>query len=130
MSDTRLSAKQAAEILGKSTRYIQKQIQAGTLSATRVEGRKYVIDRSELFRVFPDAHTVRTTTNPTNEQRETPENNENSKVIAILKSQNEFLRDLLAAANTEKSQMMSVLEKTQKLLEAPKSKRKKLFGIF
>jgi len=126
MGDTQLSAKEAADILGKSTRYIQKKIQAGTLSATRAAGRKYTIDRSEFFRVFPHANTEGTTTN---EQREMVANHESSEVIALLKSQNDFLRSQLDIANEEKSKLMSALENTQKLLEAPKFRRRKLFGI-
>ena len=129
MNDTRLSAKQAADLLGKSTRYIQKHIKAGNLSATRVAGRKYMIDRSEFYRVFPSAKIERMTAKNSNEQREIVANHSKNELITLLKSQNEFLREQLDSANNEKSHLISVLENTQKLLEAPKPKRRKLFGI-
>lgn len=52
---TWLTPKQGAELVGCSTRHIQNLIQRGQLSATREDG-KYYIDKSEFFRVFPEAH--------------------------------------------------------------------------
>ena len=49
----KLSAKQAATKVGKSTPTITRAIKNGRLSAQKDESGKYEIDPSELFRVFP-----------------------------------------------------------------------------
>lgn len=58
-----LSTREAAKIAGFSARHIQGLIKKGKLSATRDEGGDYLIDRSEFYRVFPDAHNKRSHTN-------------------------------------------------------------------
>ncbi len=49
----KLSAKQAAKEIGKSTPTVTRAIKAGRISATRNEGGGFEIDPAELFRVFP-----------------------------------------------------------------------------
>ncbi len=45
----RIDAKQAAELIGCSTRQVQKLIKDGSLSATRGKSNKYLIDKSEFY---------------------------------------------------------------------------------
>jgi len=51
-----LSTRMAAEIAECSARHIQSLIKKGRLSATRDDGGNYLIDKSEFYRVFPNAH--------------------------------------------------------------------------
>ena len=49
-----MSTKEASEIAGCSIRKIQKMVKSGTISSYRGEGGKYLIDKSDFYRVFPD----------------------------------------------------------------------------
>jgi excisionase family DNA binding protein len=51
--DSMYSLAQAAKATGKSKPTIARAIKAGRLSATRGEGGNYLIDESELARVYP-----------------------------------------------------------------------------
>jgi len=121
---TLIGAKQAAELIGCSTRHVQKQIKDGRLSATRDKGSKYLIDKSELYRVYPDL-MVRKTTNKVENVRE-----EDDPQVKLLKEENAFLKDQLNSANNEKKQILSALENAQRLIEFKPKKRKKFLGIF
>jgi excisionase family DNA binding protein len=118
--ESRLDVKQAAELVGCSTRHIQKIIKNGTLSAYRDKGNKYLIDKSEFYRIFPDLKP-RTST-------ETGEQEDNQ--LLFLKEQNEFLKEQLEYAHSEKKSLLSALENAQRMIEYKPVKRKRLFGIF
>jgi excisionase family DNA binding protein len=118
--DSLLDVKQVAEFVGCSTRHIQKMIKGGVLSAYRDKGNKYLIDKSEFYRVFPDLKP-RTST-------ETSEQEDNQ--LLFLKEQNEFLKEQLEYAHGEKKSLLSALENAQRMIEFKPQKRKKLFGIF
>ena len=51
-----MSTREAAKEAGYSPRQLQNYITSGKLSATRGSDGKYLIDRSEFYRVFPDAY--------------------------------------------------------------------------
>lgn len=121
-----LSTTDAAKLIGRSSRYVQKLIQAGKLSATRVSSRKLLIDPSEFFRVFPEAEKSEYVGNIATAVRESGAIQ--SEAIKSLESQNELLLGQLVSANTEKLALISALENLSRLL-APQ-KRKKIFGIF
>lgn len=130
-----LSTRIAAEIAGCSARHIQSLIKKGKLSAKRDDGGNYLIDKSEFYRVFPDAHTKRTVTHTDEQGSRTAlevEVKYLKEILAEKAKQNEFLHRQLEAANTEKSALIETLTSNQKLLEhnGGKNKRKRLFGIF
>jgi excisionase family DNA binding protein len=121
---TLIGAKQAAELIGCSTRHVQKQVKDGILSATRDKGNKYLIDKSELYRVYPDL-MVRTTTNKLENFRENDD-----PQVKLLKEENAFLKEQLNSANNEKKQILSALENAQRLIEFTPKKRKRFLGLF
>tara|TARA_B110000879_G_C10997032_1_gene441547 strand:- start:390 stop:770 length:381 start_codon:yes stop_codon:yes gene_type:complete len=121
---SRIDAKQAAALVGCSTRNIQKIIKDGSLSAYRGKGNKYLIEKSEFYRVFPDL-MPRAVANTSELVREQEDNQ-----LLFLKEQNEFLKEQLEHANGEKRSLLSALENAQKMIEFKPQKRKKLFGIF
>jgi len=116
---TKISAKEASEIVGFSIRKIQKMVKSGVISAQRGEGGKYLIDRSEFYRVFPD-HMERPEAKPVRESSE--------QELKLLREQNEFLKGQLQIANEEKKSLFKTLESTQRLIEL--KPRKKFLGIF
>lgn len=116
---TKISAKEASEIIGCSIRKIQKMVKSGVISAQRGEGGRYLIDKSEFYRVFPD-HMERTETKLVREPSE--------QELKLLREQNEFLKGQLQIANEEKKSLFKTLESTQRLIEL--KPRKKFLGIF
>tara|TARA_Y100000385_G_scaffold148844_1_gene154368 strand:- start:895 stop:1275 length:381 start_codon:yes stop_codon:yes gene_type:complete len=122
--NARIDAKQAAELIGCSTRHVQKLIKDGSLSATRGKSNKYLIDKSEFYRVYPDL-MVRSVTNKPEIVRE-----QDDFQVKLLKEENAFLKEQLNAANNEKKQILSALENAQRLIEFTPKKRKKFLGIF
>jgi len=94
--NSRIDVKQAAELAGCSTRHIQKIIKNGTLSTHRDKSNKYLIDKSEFYRVFPDL-IPRTVANTGEHIHEHKENQ-----YLFLKEQNEFLKEQLEYAHGEK----------------------------
>lgn len=130
-NNTVLITKEAAEVSGFSARHIQKLIKTGKLSATKVNSGNYIIDKSEFYRVFPDAHVANTTRMDTNKD-------DSSSRTALelqmkhLQEINGLLTTQLETANKEKGLLLDTLASTQRLLEHDSSKRmrKRLFGIF
>lgn len=130
-----LSTRMAAEIAGCSARHIQSLVKKGRLSASRDDGGNYLIDKSEFYRVFPDAHTKRMVTNADEQGSRTALEVEVKYLKEMLTEktkQNEFLHKQLEAANTEKTALIETLTSNQKLLEhtSQKKKRKKFLGVF
>lgn len=129
-----LSTRTAAEIAGCSARHIQNLVKKGKLSASRDDGGNYIIDKSEFYRVFPDAHITRKEANSDEQSSRTSLEIEVKYLKEMLTEkgkQNEFLHKQLEAANTEKSALIETLTSNQKLLEhTSQKKRKKFLGIF
>ncbi|MDI9819852.1 MULTISPECIES: helix-turn-helix domain-containing protein [unclassified Legionella] len=129
-----LSTREAAEIAGYSARHIQGMIKKGKLSATRDDGGNYLIEKSEFYRVFPDAHNKRSNANSGDDSARIVLEKEVQHLKEMLSEkskQNEFLHKQLEMATTEKSMLLDTLNSNQKLLEhSSTKKRKRLLGIF
>lgn len=129
-----ISTRMAAEIAGCSARHIQSLIKKGKLSASRDNGGNYIIDKSEFYRVFPDAHITRMVANSDEKNSRTAlevEVKYLKEMLAEKAKQNEFLHKQLEASNLEKSALIETLTSNQKLLEhTSQKKRKKFLGIF
>lgn len=137
MSDnsSSISTREAAEALGCTARYIQKLIKNGKLSATRTDGGNYLIDKSEFYRVFPDAFVSKRTEANNSETYSShvleAEIRHLKEMLSEKNKQNEFLCEQLEAAHTEKSVLLNTLSSNQKLLEHQSlPKRKKFLRIF
>lgn len=125
-----MSTREAAKEAGYSPRHLQNFITSGKLSAIRSSDGKYLIDRSEFYRVFPDANKQKS-------QEKTKEISEEIFLNEIkhLKEMNNFLYKQLETAEKEKNYLLETLKSSQKLLEYSSGKteiikRKKLFGVF
>ncbi|HIF0232377.1 TPA: helix-turn-helix domain-containing protein [Legionella pneumophila] len=115
-----LSTREAAEISGFSTRHIQGMIKKGKLSASRDDGGNYLIDKSEFYRIFPNAHITRTVTQEGESSSRTALEMEVKylkEMLAEKAKQNDFLHKQLEVANNEKNALMETLTSNQKLLE-------------
>lgn len=127
-----LSTREAAEISGYSSRHIQNMIKKGKLSATRDDGGNYLIEKSEFYRVFPDAHNKRSDANNSDKSSRIvleKEVQHLKEMLAEKSKQNEFLHKRLEMATTEKLMLMETLNNNQKFL-INQNKRKKILGIF
>lgn len=133
-NNSSISTREAAEITGFSARHIQVLIKKGKLSASRDDGGNYIIDKSEFYRVFPDAHNKRSQANNDNDSSRTVleiEVQHLKEMLAEKNRQNEFLHKQLETAAAEKTILLETLSGNQKLLEhINKEKRKKFLGIF
>lgn len=128
-----VTSSEASELTDKSLRTIQNYIKNGKLSATKDDAGNYLIDKAELYRVFPEAHI---------ERKEAQIESTEAKLIALElenqflkerisehKNQHDLLTKLLEQSALEKEKILDTLNSSQKLLEHVK-KRKKLFGVF
>lgn len=133
-NETRIGTSEAAKLSGFSLRHIQNMIKDGRLSASRTESGSYSIEKSEFFRVFPDAHLE------TRQRKQTQNSFDESRIVHeteikylkqindLLKAQLDEAKSLIEKAEKEKTALFDALGSTQKLLEH--SKKKKLFGVF
>lgn len=132
---TQISTREAALELGVSSRQIQKLIKSGKLSAERNESGNYLIEKSEFYRVFPEAFNVRTDEKNSEYNTRTVRDHEIKHLEAMLTEktqQNEFLQKQLEFATLEKTRLLDTIGNQQRLIEhqSGKKKRKKLFGLF
>jgi hypothetical protein len=137
-----LISREAAEQSGKSHRQIQRLIKNGVLSATRDKSGNYLIEKSEFYRVFPEAFNARHDATLTIKESQQCRDNKISHLEAMLSEktrQNEFLQkqlefigSQLESATLEKTRLLDTIGNQQKLIEhqSSKKKRKKLFGLF
>lgn len=87
-----LTLGEAAKEVGKSKTTLTRAINAGRLSAKRLDDGSYQIDPSELFRVY-DLATPETVAQPSNgEVRDPAETPDNSKVVEMLREQIELIQ--------------------------------------
>jgi hypothetical protein len=107
------SLAQAAKAAGKSKPTIARAIKAGRVSAVRVEDGSYLIDPSELVRVFPLAGT-----DPGTMKQSVPHNGpgtssgESEALRLLLAEREETIRDLRAQRDRdaeERRQLLSML---------------------
>ena len=132
---THLTTREASEQSGKSHQQIQRLIRGGKLSAKRDESDNYLIEKSEFYRVFPDAFMERHDASfDTNLMRHRCINDVThlEAMLAEKIQQNEFLKKQLESATLEKTRLLDTIGNQQKLIEYHGSKkaRKKLFGLF
>ena len=140
-----ITSKAAAEASGFSMRHIQKLITSGKLSATRDDGKNYLINKAEFYRVFPTAHIKEQTRTHANNDDNSSRTDlevevrylhamlaEKDKQNGLLNKQNEFMSQQLEAATIEKAALLDTINSNQKLLEHQETKRKKrrFFGLF
>lgn len=119
-SSSYLTVSQAAVLVGCTPRHITKCITQGKLSASKEDG-KYYIDKSEFFRVFPDAHLKEQQGNPEKQKLEIERiklENAMLKEISQYKDKEiEFLRSQIDAFNKKESQMLETIQTHTRLLE-------------
>ena len=145
VNDLFLSTREAAEMSGFSSRHIQNLITRGNMSATRSHDGRYLIDKYEFCRVFPDAH----------EQRMVPYDNEIIEKYSesvLLESENKFLKEMLAEKDRriteedaqneflhkqlemvaiEKTMLLETIVSNQKMIEHISNVKKRRFlGLF
>ena len=95
---SQLMSREAAEQSGKSHRQIQRLIKNGTLSATRDKSGNYLIEKSEFYRVFPEAFNARHDATFNIKESRQCRNNEISHLEAMLSEKtqhNKFLQKQL-----------------------------------
>jgi len=121
----RYTAGQAAKATGKSIPTITRAIAKGKLSAERTGTGGYLIDASELHRVFPvlpDPLTREGVTNPDKLRHETPTPDEMLQPdVAVL---SERLRILEAERERERSQLLSQVADLQARLDREGEERR------
>jgi predicted site-specific integrase-resolvase len=125
-NNSHVTTRKAGEITGFSSRHMQNFIKAGKLSATRDENGNYLIDKAELYRLFPHAHQEKQEEKSKEISREILE-----AEIKHLREMNSFLNKQLETATAEKTMLLETLNSNQKFLEySNKWKRKRFLGIF
>lgn len=115
----KLSASQAAKETGKSIPTITRAIKSGKLSAEKQEGGGFLIDPSELFRVFP-AITSNSNVTPSTLGIETPSE------TRVLEVEVQMLRERLAEKDgiiddlrTDRDHWRDQAERATRLLAPP-----------
>ena len=123
-SSSRLTPKEAAQLAGYTPRHMLNLIVRGKVSAIKEDGR-YFIERSEFFRVFPDAHKKEMDrTSSTNEVEVARMEAENALLKEMANQRQEeldFLRDQITVFNKEKHQMLDAITSQTRILEHTKA---------
>lgn len=112
----KLSANEAAKRTGKSVPTITRAIKSGKLSACRTDAGGYIIDPSELFRVFP-AVTTLPNTNPVVLDPETPALP--PPETSMLEEKIRILEAALSDAKTERDEWRDQAKRLAMALPAP-----------
>lgn len=112
-----LSATQAAKKVGKSVPTITRAIKSGKLTAKPREKGGWIIEASELFRVWPAISNDSDVTPPMS-QSETP--NETS----VLQREVELLREMLDEVKTDRDSWREQANKITALIEDQSAKPK------
>ncbi len=125
---TILTFSQAAQVTSASRSTIYRYAQEGRISVVRLPNGKRGIDVTELERVFGPLKKLEPSQNiPTKQVRTTKPQadvfQEIDKVVELLRQQVELLERELTSAKEEKARLLGLLE--QRLLESPRSKRRK-----
>lgn len=135
-----LTPKQAGKLSGYTGRHITNLIIKGRLSATKEDG-KYYIDKSEFFRVFPDAHLKEQHGNSAEKAEEKARIEMENNLLREMSSQKdkeiEFLRNQVENVAIEKSKMLEAIVNQTRILEYQKTNDsqvkktgwKNLFGL-
>lgn len=120
---TWLTCREAASLLNYSQRHIVNLINKGKLSADKDDDGRYYIQKSEFFRVYPNA--IRSEL-PRTEEKSSGNNSAKmleekvrhlQEMIEEKKKQNDFLLDQLSINTEEKSKMLDAINNHSRLLE-------------
>lgn len=114
----KLSANEAAKRTGKSVPTITRAIKSGKISADRTDSGGYLIDPSELFRVFP-AITIHNTETPSKLGPETPK--EAPPETLFLQEKVNTLEAALADAKAERDEWRDQAKRLAMALPAPEA---------
>lgn len=139
---TWLTCKEAAAIIGCSQRHVLNLIKKKNISTEKDDSGKHIIQKSEFFRVFPQAMYAELA-----RSEENLDGNEATKlleekirhlqeIVDEKKRQNEFLMGQIVINTDEKSKMLDALNNHARLLEfketgskAPSFSKKIGFGF-
>lgn len=105
-NNTRIGTSEAAQLSGYSLRHIQNMIKDGRLSATRTENSSYSIDKSEFFRVFPDAQ-------PEVKQRKQMQSSPDELRI-VHETEIKYLKQINDLLQAQLDEAKSLIEKSEK----------------
>lgn len=111
----KLTASQAAKQTGKSIPTITRAIKSGKISAERTNSGGYLIEPSELFRVF---QPVTVKGNVTDKTLDTETQNE----IGVLQDKVKFLEEALLDAKNERDEWRDQAKRLTLALPAPENK--------
>jgi predicted site-specific integrase-resolvase len=129
IGDNLLTVRHITDILKVSERTVLRQIKSGKLSASKNEEGKWVIDKSEFYRAYPDHHPQ-----ATKGESDTPVKNMSDdlqkELTASLKQQIATLEEQLRLSNKEKESILETLQSNQRMLEHQAKPRRKVLGIF
>lgn len=124
-----MSVSECAKALNMTSRAIQGYIKTGKLSASKNERGRYEVDKSEFYRVFPDASVgERERKNDTKRDESTVSVKELE--ITYLKEQVRILSEQISEYKTRESKLLEVASSTTKLLTHDKETTKKKKGWF
>lgn len=112
----KLSANEAAKRTGKSVPTITRAVKSGKISAERTEAGGYLIDPSELFRVFPALTTLPDAV-PTTLAHETP--SLPPADTSALEDKVRMLEAALSDARTERDEWRDQAKRLAMALPAP-----------
>ena len=115
---TKLTIKEAVEVIPVSESSLRRDIKSGKVSSEKdLQGRRR-IDASELVRVYGELKTINEEPTQSDESvRESQVNTDDTpKIIALLEGQVQDLKDQLDTATEEKAQLLDLLsaEKEEK----------------
>lgn len=111
----KLTASQAAKQTGKSIPTITRAIKSGKISAERTNSGGYLIEPSELFRVFP---SVTVKDNVTGKMLDTETPNE----LGVLQDKVKLLEEALVDAKNERDEWRDQAKRLTLALPAPENK--------
>ena len=112
-----LSASQAAKKVGKSVPTITRAIKKGKLSAEPREGGGWIIEASELFRVWPAVSDESDVTSPMLGNETPPE-------ASALEREVELLREMLDETRADRDSWKDQAQKITALIEDQTARKK------
>jgi hypothetical protein len=116
-----LSASQAAKKVGKSVPTITRAIKKGNLAAKPRDGGGWVIDASELFRVWPAVSNATDATPPMLRFKTPVE-------TSALEREVELLREMLDETKTDRDSWKEQAQKITALIEGQSARKKGLWA--
>lgn len=132
----KLTSKECADILGVSAKTIQRRIQKGILSGYKDDNGIYMVEKSEFYRVYPDAHQrhgVRHDFKDVEALSKLKEEMLEERINALERERNALKEQLDLANKREATLLESVKNNSTLLLENSKKenkKRRRFLGIF